>query len=201
MLLASLERPYAGMRVDDLGRTDVVVMLGGVLLQSSNDPFGFDVNSSIDRVTTAIDLVRRGVAPALVVGGGLTKGEKEGVNESSLWLPWIEAWGLKPKEMHEIGPCRDTRHEGIAFDQLAKEHGWRRVALVTSASHMRRSEAVFRSLGFEVTCVACDFRGLSELESTESWLRIPSAYPLSLLENYLHEIIGWSVYRWRGWID
>jgi uncharacterized SAM-binding protein YcdF (DUF218 family) len=65
---------------------------------------------------------------------------------------------------------------------------------------MRRAEAVFRKQGIQVTPIACDFQvyGVSGTAGFPS--PIPSQHRLALLALYLHEIIGWRVYKWRGWV-
>jgi len=58
-LLASLERPYAHMNVENAPPCDAVVMLGGVLKRSDHDTFGMDLGDGADRAVTAMELLRR----------------------------------------------------------------------------------------------------------------------------------------------
>lgn len=74
------------------------------------------------------------------------------------------------------------------------------VILVTSAYHMKRSEAVFRKAGLEVDPAPTDFIGLASLEAKRPFNPVPRAGGFEKTEVFLHEIIGWWVYRWRGWI-
>lgn len=198
-LLASLERPHAGVDLEALPKADAVVMLGGLLRVSPHDVFGADFTQSIDRAVMAVELVRRGKAPALVLGGGQPRGAED-QGEQGFLVPWIDAWGVKPAEVHDLGPCRDTRDEAIALDCLAGRHGWERILLVTSAGHMRRAAAVFEKHGIEVIRVAADFQGMAELGNPRLWSVVPRAGTLKLLDDYLYEIIGWQVYRSRGWV-
>lgn len=158
-----------------------------------------EFTSAVDRAITAVDLVQRGKAPVLVVGGGVVQGFAEGTLESDLWLRWLEAWRLTPEQVHQLGICRNTHDEGVAFKRLAEMHGWKRIILVTSAAHMRRAEGVFRQLEIPVTCFATDFRGLSALETGGLRLGVPTPSRLDHCDSYLHEIVGRLVYRWRGW--
>lgn len=76
-----------------------------------------------------------------------------------------------------------------------------RILLVTSAYHLRRAEAVFRKAGMDVIPVACDFvAGLAELESKPLFNPIPRPGGFDKMQLYMHEVIGWWVYRWRGWV-
>jgi uncharacterized SAM-binding protein YcdF (DUF218 family) len=200
-LLASLERPYAGVSAAQVPPADAVVMLGGVLRASRNDLLGFDLEDAADRVTTAAELIRLGKAPVLVLGGGASGGAPM-PSEGELVERWLGAWGLtNHATILRLGVCKNTRDEGERTAALFQERGWRRVILVTSAAHMRRGEGLFRKLGIPVTCVAGDFRGLSRLESGSQPWYCPTTGAVESLANYGHEQIGWWIYRLRGWAE
>jgi len=200
-LQASLERPYAGVNPAQVPPADAVVMLGGVLRPSRNDVFGFDLEDSANRVTTAAELIRLGKAPVLVLGGG-APGGAAAPSEGELVERWLGAWGFtNHATILRLGVCKNTRDEGEHTAALFKERGWKRVILVTSAAHMRRGEGVFRKLGMPVTCVAGDFRALANLEMGGDFQFYPSTAGMDALANYVHEQIGWWVYRVRGWVQ
>ncbi len=198
-LLASLERPYGGVQLAALPAGDAVVMLGGQLTPSANDVFGFELDGAADRVITAVEAVRQHKGRALVLGGGWNP-HVPNPGEGELLRRFVAAWQVVPVPVHVLGPCRDTRDEAERTRQLAETHGWRRVVLVTSAAHMRRAAAVFRRLGLEVVCLACDFEGLAALEAGRPNYLVPGLRGFALLQRYLYEQAGWWVYRWRGWL-
>ena len=72
-LLASLERPYAGVKAGALPPADAVVMLGGIAMPSTNSIFDFHLGPGADRVMAAIELVRQRKGRELVLGGGLDR--------------------------------------------------------------------------------------------------------------------------------
>ena len=75
------------------------------------------------------------------------------------------------------------------------------IVLVTSASHMRRAEAVFSKTGLEVIPVGSDFKGISSSQSDyRIYDIIPGTEGFACLGNYLHEQIGWLYYKLRGWL-
>ena len=200
-LLASLERPYTGANPGSLPQADAVVMLGGVLERSENDIFGFELKDAADRLVTAVELMRRGKGRALVLGGGVAKGNNPGLPEGELLQRWISAWGLTNAPVYLLGACTTTRDEALRTQALAKAHQWKQLILVTSASHMKRGEGLFRRLGVPVTCVAGDFVATAQLEHPGPFSPFPSAGGFVILSMYLHEIIGWQVYRLRGWVE
>ncbi len=200
-LLASLERPYTGTNPDNLSQADAVIMLGGVLQPSRNDIFGFELKDSADRFVTALELMRRGKGRALVLGGGVAKGENPGPPEGELLQRFISAWSLTNAPVYLLGACATTRDEAQRTQALAAAHQWKRLILVTSAWHMKRGEALFRRLGMPVTCVAGDFVATAELEHPGPFTPFPTAGGFVILSMYLHEVIGWQVYRLRGWVE
>lgn len=202
-LLASLERPYAGQRLENLPACDAVVMLGGLLNPSRHDLLGFDVGSAADRALTAIELLRRGKAGTLVLGGG---GGLRKVPEGAAWRetellePWLSAWNLTASKPISIRLSANTREEAQQVLDLAREHRWQRILLVTSGYHMKRAEALFRQSAVSIVPVACDFVGLSTLETDKPFTPFPEIYGFQYLTLYIHEQIGWLYYRLRGWV-
>jgi uncharacterized SAM-binding protein YcdF (DUF218 family) len=197
-LLASLERPYAGQKLSDIPRCDAVIMLGGVVTPSKNDLFQFHLGEGADRAVTATELVRQGKAPVLVLGGGGNL--KMGWSEGELLRSWLAAWHLSESDVITIPVCANTHEEALRVQALSKEKGWKKVILVTSAYHMKRAEATFRQLEVPVIPFACDFIGLSALWAQGSIYPVPSPERFEKLSLYLHEKIGWWIYRWRGWL-
>jgi uncharacterized SAM-binding protein YcdF (DUF218 family) len=94
----------------------------------------------------------------------------------------------------EVGPVADTHDEAVAVAHLARERGWDRVILVTHPDHMRRAAAVFEKAGLPVLCSPCveGEYDTSDLGSFSARLRAFRAWA--------HEVIGYQVYRWRGWL-
>jgi len=70
--------------------------------------------------------------------------------------------------------------------------------LVTSAAHMKRSVAVFESLGVDVFPVSADVRVVKKPELTVLDF-LPDAEALKQTTDAIHEWIGQWVYRMQGW--
>ncbi len=199
-ILATLERPYAGVDIEKLEPADAIVMLGGVLRFSENDAARVNFESPADRVMMAADLARRGKGRALVLGGGgPRKGDQRPI-EGELVKRWLSTWGMTNVPIALLGHCTNTRDEAARTLALAQKFQWKRIILVTSASHMRRSEAIFRKLGMQPVCVACDFDALSEIAHPRPVSPFPRWQAIQQLSAYCHEIIGYWVYALRGWV-
>ena len=103
-------------------------------------------------------------------------------------------------EIISLGHCADTRDEAIRTRDIAQKRGWRRVLLVTSASHLPRAVATFGAMGVGVVPVPCNF--LSSLNSGRAPIHagIPHILGFEKMSVWMHEKIGWWEYRRRGWI-
>lgn len=198
-LMAGLEKPYARSSLADVPTNDVVVVLGGSHQRSRFGVFGLDLADASDRIVTGLELMRQGKGQALVLGGGAFTENGAQHPYSALLRAWLDAWKMPGKPVFDLGTSMNTREEALAFERLAKDHNWSRVTLVTSASHMRRSEAVFRNVGFPVVCVAADFRAVGIPPPRNRLPCVPHLDRIEMLDLYLHEVVGWTLYRWKGW--
>jgi uncharacterized SAM-binding protein YcdF (DUF218 family) len=95
----------------------------------------------------------------------------------------------------ETRPVVNTHDEAVEVAGIAREHGWHQLILVTSPWHMRRAAAVFEKTGLHVLCSPC-----AENEFDMDDLSAP-ATRLHAFRDWLHESIGYQVYRLRGWVD
>ncbi len=201
-LLASLEKPYEHLRVEDAPQCDAVVMLGGVLKQSEHDAFAIDFGEGTDRAVTALELLRCGKAQALVLGGGGGRDRKTGVwQEGTLLQVWAKAWGIATTNLITLRFCATTHDEALLVRELAQEHHWQRVLLVTSAYHMKRAEGLFRRQGISTVPMAADFLASSELALDKPFNFVPEFIGFKHLRLFLHEKIGWMYYSLRHRVE
>jgi len=184
------------------GGGTVVLMLGGGFYVSDKDCYGFALRDAGSRVLTALELIRTEKAATLVLGGSLPVAGRPGLSAPSLLEHWVAAWGLARTAVvvTNLGICMNTHDEAVQFRKLEKAYGWRKVLLVTSALHMPRSVALFKKQGIEVEPVACDFQAYGVPGARFSFSPFPRQRRFRMLELYLHEKIGWWVYRAKGWV-
>ena len=199
-LVAAREAPYAERSVASVPAADAVVMLGGIHDASVYDPFGFALRAGSQRLVAALQLVRVGKGRALVLGGSGPLPGKPGESEASLLAGWVRQWQLCNAEVLDLGVCQNTHDEALRLHQLCAERGWKRITVVTSALHMRRAEATMRKLNGDVAVVACDFRVCGVKKEPWKSFPFPQTHRMLLLQDYLHEVVGGWVYRWRGWV-
>ncbi len=177
------------------------VMLGGGVRPSKHEAFGLDLTAAGDRMVMAVELVRRGKAPNLVLGGGAHRVNEQERVEADLMKRWLETWNIVQAPIFSLGGCANTRDEAVRTAALAREQGWKRVVLVTSAYHMRRARAVFLTEGVSVVCVPSDFQTEVSVETEDSIQLVPRHAGFYKMSLFFHEHIGWAMYRKRGWIQ
>ncbi len=203
-MVASLERPFAASDVENLPTCDAVVMLGGGLEPSRYEVGGLHFTKAGDRIIMALDLMRRGKAPVLVLGGAAAQMDGSLHVEADLARDWLAVWKL-PSDARQrvisLGINGNTHDEALKVRELASSQGWQRILLVTSAFHMKRAAAVFRSTtGVEIIPAPCNFlTEVSTAPSPPGW-HIPTWSGFEKISIWLHEKVGWAIYRRRGWI-
>jgi uncharacterized SAM-binding protein YcdF (DUF218 family) len=206
---------------------DAVVVLGGGFQAFTNSYIPIKLGESGDRLLTGIALVREGKGRVLVLGGGGRKkgdgrkeiGERRGRPEiaakerterieadmelepidAEAGKKWVEDWKLVPNQVEILGACKNTRDEALHTEAMAREKGWKKILLVTSAWHMRRALPTFRNTGLEVIPVGCDASGTAALQNHDRVTFIPGTGTLETFELWFTETLGYAWYRLRGW--
>ena len=200
-LLASLERPYAGVKIETLPTADAIVLLGGGAAVSRFEAQGVHLTPAGDRVVMAHELFRLRKAPVLLLGGNANKLDGVVRFESDIVRDLLTTWGMPAEAIIPLGANQDTHDEALKVRALAAERGWHRVLLVTSANHLRRASAVFRAQGLEVIPVPCNFLTTVATAPPPPGFSVPGYDGFVKVATWLHEEIGWLEYRRRGWIS
>ncbi len=199
-LLGSLEAQWAPVDLAALPECDAVIVLGGGIEPSRSEPAGIHFSGGGDRLFAGLTVAKKGKGKLLVVGGGSFKMSSGIESEADAVKLWVEAWQLSPVPVHSLGRCLDTHDEAVKVSALAVKHGWKKVALVTSAYHMTRARAVFETAGTAVAAVPRNYASSAMRGQSVNWLDVPNATNLCHFEAWMHEIIGWWAYRLCGWV-
>lgn len=206
-LIKSLE--WQSLPPQELPAGSVVVVLGGGT-ESQQYPRQIpEVGSAGDRVTYALKLYSDGVAEKIILSGGnidwLGSRTTTGAQEMYQLLVLM---GVPAEVMQLQNESRNTYEDALFCAEILRSMGVKDIILVTSASHMPRSLALFKKQGFNVIAAPADF-GVTE----ESWHNLwhptfgeilvhllPNASDLSATQTALKEYIGIFTYRLRGWL-
>ncbi len=200
-LLRGLERPWAGVKIAELPACDAVIVLGGGTEPSRYEVGGMHLTKAGDRLIMGLELMRLGKAPVLLLGGGAATFEDGERIEADVVKTMLASWKLPATaQVESLGRSANTREEAEKVAALAKARGWNRVLIATSACHMRRTLGVFRTAGVGVVAAPCNFLTTVSTAPVPFRIGVPGWEGFEKISLWVHEKIGWAVYRRRGWI-
>lgn len=157
-LMAGLERGVPTVAAAT-GPLDALAVLGG---GTERGPDGAaHLSASGDRLRVAAAAWHRRLAPVVVVGGtsiaGLDQRDARDLGAESRGL--LADMGVPPAAVESLPGAHNTATEIAALAARAREAGWTRVGLVTSAWHMPRALRLARGAGLPAVPIGADFRG------------------------------------------
>lgn len=150
-LRQSLEDRHPVVAEAALPKADAIVVLGGGAyewtVRTSVNPDDL-VNS---RLAAGARAWRAGRAPTIILSGGRGRpGHREAQNMAKA----MARFGIPASALLLEQRSRDTRDNAAFTAVLAREHGMKRVLLVTSSLHMPRAILLFRNAGVAVVPVS-----------------------------------------------
>ncbi|MFM7393763.1 MAG: YdcF family protein [Cyanobium sp.] len=166
-----------------LPQADAVVVLSG----------GFP-----ERELCGLHLRHSGKAPVVLFSGRMFEGDVLRLRQL------LAMTGLGAEQLRFEQASRTTSEGGVAFAALAAREGWRRVLLVSSAYHLPRALARYRTPGIEVIGAVCPELRLPDRammsrrpleEKVSDW--IPTAEGLRGSTTAIRELLGLLVPRRR----
>lgn len=195
-ILGALEDGYPVMTASQCPQADAIVVLGGSTRPEA--PAGaLEWNESVDRFERGLDLVRAAKAPVVVFTAARIAWHPE-VTEGAMLRDEALRRGLAADQVLITGePVENTAGEARAIRILMQQRGWRRVILVTSAFHMRRSMRLMRSEGIDCVAFPTDYQTRRQ-GTAEPADFLPQADALAKTERAIREWIGIGFYAVRG---
>ncbi len=194
-LSGTLERGFVPRAMSAIAPADAIVLLGGAMRGDTHMGTLADLNHHADRLVYAVALFKAGKAPVIVLTGGGVDGAR---TEAEQMRELLEVMGVPAERILLERDSRNTHDNAVYAAQLLQAEGIKRVLLVTSAYHMRRSLALFEAQGVEAIPAPTDFQRLVAPQLLPAWL--PTVSNLYQSTDALHEIVGYWVYRWQGWL-
>ncbi len=173
----------------------VVVLAAGYGIAPHLPPTSQLTPTSLTRVVEGIRVHRHLPNSKLVFSGGMVR---KGISDGMLMAAAAQELGVKPENI-VVGPlARDTHEEALAMRTMV---GTEPFILVTSASHMPRSVALFRKAGLNPTASPSDYH-VRSLNNRHLSLGdfFPQAARLTQSTSVVHEYIGILWAKLRGQI-
>jgi uncharacterized SAM-binding protein YcdF (DUF218 family) len=197
-LLRSLEDHYPSLDPEFYPQADAIVVLGSVTGLPMSARLSIDVNGEFNRLLQGMRLLRIERAPLLVLSGGIKNSwGKSDVTEAARMKSLALEYGVESGAILLEERARNTYENALFTWDLLQEQGVQQVLLVTSAAHMLRAAAVFRSQGLEVIPVSTGVRTMVRPFSLMQFL--PAIRALEYSTIAMREYIGLLFYYLRGW--
>lgn len=185
--------PLAGALLRPLRRADPTPAKvdAVVVLSASVDDAGHLNATALDRLLHGAELLRRGVAPIIVVSR--VRSGDAGTTSDADQERILSLLG-RPVRRARVDSVRNTRDEATRIAAWARPLGVRHIALVTSPAHSRRACATFEVVGLRVSCLPSRGRDAppDHLDRAE--------YRTRAFRAWLYETLGMMEYRARGWV-
>ncbi len=196
-LSISLERKYLPVPIESSPVADAILVLGGGVATAEPPRLAPDLDKASDRVLHAARLYKAGKAPVVIVsGGGIAW---QGATKP-IAIPMkiiLQECGVPATAIIMETKSLNTYQNVVETKRILEKEG--RVLLITSAWHMPRALATFRSAGINAIPSPTDFEAI-ELEQRTILDWLPEVKALERTTRIIKEYMGIAVYRWRGWI-
>jgi uncharacterized SAM-binding protein YcdF (DUF218 family) len=209
-LARSLERQQ--MPPDPMSHADGVIVLGGGITPRAFPRRTAEVGEAGDRLLYAAHLLRTGLADWMVYSAAGRDLSYSLDTEAQATQQILEGLAVDKDRIIVDEGSRNTKENAARSLPIAIEKQAKSVFLVTSASHMPRSIAIFRkeatALGAEslqVIPAPCDFAFIDPEKyppwyyQLAIWL-LPTSGALDTSTRMIHEYYGMVYYWLRGWI-
>jgi uncharacterized SAM-binding protein YcdF (DUF218 family) len=199
-LVRGLEGRYSPAR--SYPECPAIVILGGAGVAKKAPRLYPETNAFGDRLAYGALLFRQGLAPRIVVTGGVfpfyggTLQSEASINADILRTYFaIDSASILLAE-----GSRNTREDALSvLEVFGAARLSPEIILVTSAAHMPRACALFRTAGFTVHPAPCDFH--ADSEAPFGLVRfLPDEGALYQTWYGLHEYIGYAAYKAMGWL-
>lgn len=197
-LLFHLEHQSKPTYRDDV-TYDTVVLLGGIVDEEASAASGQPAyNENVERVVMTHRLLQEGRAKTVIVSGAAADPKLAYWGEAVALGRQLEAWGIEKERIIIEDKAKNTRENAVYAQAIARERGFRRVLIVTSAFHMPRAAECFSAVGMSVDTFPVDFRSHERVSGPlGDWL--PRPHSLAVTSAAMRELFGRLVYRVQGY--
>lgn len=160
ILIRSLEDEFPAVDFQKIEKADAIVVLGGMINPLSIHREKPELLSTADRLTDSIIMFRQKKAPYILFSGGsgiLFQGD---VSEAKTAKKFLTDMGIPEDQILLEDKSRNTKENAVFSAGILREKKIKKIILVTSAFHMKRSLLVFEKEGFEIQIFPTDYKSL-----------------------------------------
>lgn len=187
-----LEREFPVLLAEEMPQADAIVLLGGGMTSARGKYPYADMASAADRVWHAARLYKAGKAPIVIPTGCL---------EQDSTVPLLRDFGVPEDAIRVENEARNTEENARFVEKLLADSETKKVLLVTSAWHMRRSLLMYKRYApqLDVIPAATDYEmeARPPLGTVVGFLRdiVPDADAFMRSTYLVKEYVGYWGYR------
>jgi len=187
-LLGTLENKYPPLTdLQEIRGVKWIVVLGGGIVSDNRFPANGQISgSSLSRLVEGIRIHNNLKGSKLILSGGAVF---DPVPEAEVLADVALSLGVEEENILLESVSKDTEDQAQNIQKIAKLHKNERFVLVTSASHMPRAVALFRSFGMQPIPAPIDF-WVKNQSGINPLLFFPSSSGLRKMERVFHEYLG-----------
>lgn len=191
-LINQLQLQYPPLLSPPSDATEIVVLGGGISGGKSYPPSITLGSASLSRLIEGIRqfhlLEKKGIKPMLILSGGRVF---ESPNEAGVMRNTAVMLGINPQSIIIENGSKDTNQEARYLKHMISQNHF---ILVTSAYHMPRAIALFRSLNMHPIAAPTQFFSPTNLKIRSY---VPSSLGLQISDIAIHEYLGlmWGIMR------
>ncbi len=207
MMARTLEWRY--LPPSHLPANSTIVLLGGGTESQQYPRQMTETNGAGDRVLYAAKLYQSGVADQILLSGGNIEWSGTRTTTPAQDMEELLLMLNVPQDALILqSRSRNTAEDALFSSEILQEKNIKEIILVTSASHMMRSVALFEKQGISVIPAPTDYS-----ITYDSWNSlwqptfqdlliglVPNAGNFSDVTYVLKEYLGFFVYYLRGWL-
>ena len=165
-------------------QADAIVVFAGGVGESGQAGGGHQ-----ERVKQAVNLYEAGYAREMVFSSGFVFA----FQEAEVMRTLAVASGVPADAVHLEAQAANT-YENVSYSaEIVRQHGWRRVLLVSSPYHMRRAMLTWRRVAPDIEVVP------SPVAASQFYTHGRGA-SLEQIRGIVQEYAAIALYWWRGWI-
>jgi uncharacterized SAM-binding protein YcdF (DUF218 family) len=190
-----------GNKIESVGNYDVAGVLGG-MSEYNNDIETLSIRRQGDRIFQAVTLYKKGKVKKILISGDSGYITERGLKEAKRLKEILVTWGIPATDIITEEKSKNT-HENAKFsvELLRKSYPeLKRVLLVTSGMHMKRSLACFKKEGVICSPYSTDLYANQNHNYYWDQYLIPNFDNLITWHKLLKEVVGFVTYDIVGYI-
>ena len=189
LFMRPLEDAYKPASFAEVATGDVYVVLGGGINENVPDIDGKGTlgASALPRVVTAYRLYMIAKKPIIFSGGKIFNRAPE----AEIAKRFLISLGVPPHHIITEEKSIDTFENAQYVKEIADRYQFKKIVLITSAVHMKRSYLLFSKRFKEIVPYPADYQISRGSYDVLSFL--PNAWNLSLVESAVKEYLGYPL--------